>query len=183
MTYPQSGFQGRIGVARRDITPPAGIYARSWGAAAHDVADGVHCPLTLTCLTLQTSRDAAPLVLIGADLGWWKSRADEAFVRGGVVEADLRQMRRGVELEDGTAKAVAARLLDTNDRGTWVQVILVEGRKRQVRRMLDALGYYVVRLLRVRFGPIRLGELPPGRWGYMTEREVAVLKNVAGLVK
>jgi hypothetical protein len=82
-----SGFRGLIGVAREDITPPAGIFARSWGAATHEVADGVHRPLTLTCLTFQADVDSPPLVLVGADLGWWRSREDEWAVRGPVLEA------------------------------------------------------------------------------------------------
>ncbi len=83
-TQPNSdgAFQGLIGVWREDITPPAGIYARSWGAAKHDVAEGVHRPLTLTALTFQSSASAPPLVLIAADLGWWKTREDEWSVRG-----------------------------------------------------------------------------------------------------
>src|SRR4051794_34041199 len=82
-----SSFRGLIGVAREDITPPVGIYARSWGAAKHDVADGIHMPLTLTCLTFQTSEDEKPLVLTGADLGWWRSRDDELFIRGAILDA------------------------------------------------------------------------------------------------
>lgn len=82
-----ASFAGLIGVARCDITPPAGIYARNWGAATHDVAEGIHRPLTLTCLTFQTRRDGLPLALIGADLGWWKSRDEEWFIRSGVREA------------------------------------------------------------------------------------------------
>src|SRR5436190_11365445 len=80
-----SSFTGLIGVAREDITPPVGIYARSWGAAKHDVAEGIHRPLTLTCLTFQSSKNEKPLVLIAADLGWWKSKEDEWFVRSGVL--------------------------------------------------------------------------------------------------
>ena len=87
MTHTQPSFQGIIGVARCDITPPAGIYSRNWGAALHDVADGIHRPMTLTCITVQAKRDDPPLVLIGADLGWWKSLDDEWFVRGGVLDA------------------------------------------------------------------------------------------------
>src|SRR3954470_19803721 len=85
--YAPSEFTGLIGVAREDITPPIGIYARSWGAAKHDVAEGIHRPLTLTALTFQSSHEDAPLVLIAADLGWWKSRDDEWHVRGGVIDA------------------------------------------------------------------------------------------------
>jgi hypothetical protein len=79
-------FAGSIGVAREDITPPVGIYARNWGAAKHDVAEGIHKPLTLTVLTLRESGQAAPLVLAAADLGWWRTRADEEYVRGAVLE-------------------------------------------------------------------------------------------------
>jgi len=85
--YTPSGFSGHIGVAREDITPPVGIYARNWGAAQHDVATGIHRPLTLTALTLQQTPDGDPLVLIAADLGWWRTLEDEWFVRSGVLEA------------------------------------------------------------------------------------------------
>lgn len=73
------GFQGRIGIAREDITPPVGIYSRNWGAAKHDTADSIHRPLTLTALTIASSSGGDPLVLIDADLGWW--RALELFRR------------------------------------------------------------------------------------------------------
>lgn len=82
-----SEFVGAIGVARVDITPPPGINARNWGAAEHDVAEGVHRPLTATALAISTADDPQPLVLIAADLGWWKSREDEWFVRGAILEA------------------------------------------------------------------------------------------------
>ena len=72
-TKPHASFHGRIGIARRDITPPVGIYARNWGAAQHDVADAIHGCLTLTALTLTSHTDRRPLVLIDADLGWWKT--------------------------------------------------------------------------------------------------------------
>lgn len=65
-------FFGHIGLARTDITPPVGIYNRNWGAAHHDTAETIHRPLSLTALTLSTAADAEPLVLIDADLGWWR---------------------------------------------------------------------------------------------------------------
>jgi hypothetical protein len=81
-----SGFRGLIGAARQDITPPLGIFARNWAAAKHDVAVGIHRPLTLTCLTFQSSPDAEPLVLIAVDLGWWRSLEDEWNIRGHLLE-------------------------------------------------------------------------------------------------
>lgn len=68
-----ASFHGRIGIARRDITPPVGIYARNWGAAQHDVALSIHRPLTLTALTLAPLAGGQPLVFVDADLGWWKT--------------------------------------------------------------------------------------------------------------
>lgn len=68
-----ASFHGHIGLCRVDITPPVGVYARNWGAAKHDVADSIHRPLMLTALALSEHADAEPLVLIDADLGWWKT--------------------------------------------------------------------------------------------------------------
>ena len=75
-TIRQSAFTGLIGVAQVDITPPLQIYSRNWGAATYDFAEGIHQPLTLTCVTFQSSKDDKPLVLISADLGWWKNSND-----------------------------------------------------------------------------------------------------------
>jgi hypothetical protein len=80
------GFRGDIGVARRDITPPVGIYARQWGAARHDVAEGVHRPLTLTALVLRDPNADSRLVLLAMDGGWFKVRQDEENIRGAVVD-------------------------------------------------------------------------------------------------
>ena len=63
-----SAFAGLIGMARRDTTPPAGIYARMWGAAKHDVADGVHRPLSVTVLALQAREHGRPRLLVGLDI-------------------------------------------------------------------------------------------------------------------
>lgn len=71
--FRHASFQGRIGIARADITPPPGTYARNWGAAKHDVADSIHRPLTLTVMTLAPEAGGQPLVLIDTDLGWWKT--------------------------------------------------------------------------------------------------------------
>jgi len=71
--FRHSSFHGRVGIARADITPPVGIYARNWGASEYDLADSIHRPLTLTALTLASNSSEQPLILIDADLGWWKT--------------------------------------------------------------------------------------------------------------
>ncbi len=85
--YTQAGFRGLIGVARRDITPPVGIYARMWGAAKHDKAEGIHRPLTLTVLTLQQGKRSSAFVLAALDLGFWQSAEDEWFLRGALLKS------------------------------------------------------------------------------------------------
>ncbi|WP_166821266.1 alkaline ceramidase [Thalassoroseus pseudoceratinae] len=71
--FSHASFHGHLGIARADITPPVGIYSRNWGAAEHDTASTIHRPLTLTALTLAATANGEPLVLLDADLGWWKT--------------------------------------------------------------------------------------------------------------
>jgi 23S rRNA pseudouridine2605 synthase len=102
-------------------------------------------------------------------------RVYRAQVRGAPVrEPALRKLRQGVELEDGrTAPARVRRLAP--DR---LEIVLHEGRKRQVRRMCEAVGHRVVRLERVAFGPLRLGDIPPGGHRRLSAAEVARLRDV-----
>ena len=77
-----------VGVAVRDITPPVGIYARSWGAARHDVAEGVHRPLTASAAVLRPISGEGPeLAIVAVDIGWFPYRPDERRIRGAILEA------------------------------------------------------------------------------------------------
>jgi len=70
-------FRGRIGLSRSVITPPKGIYARLWGSATHDVAEGVHQPMLATCMVLQSASTSDELVLITLDaVALWQEEAD-----------------------------------------------------------------------------------------------------------
>ena len=92
-----------------------------------------------------------------------------------VREPALRRLREGVQLDDGrTAPARVRRLAP--DR---LEIVLHEGRKRQVRRMCDAVGHQVVRLERVAFGPLRLGDLPLGGHRRLTSAEVERLRGIS----
>lgn len=76
------------GAARRDITPPLGIYARNWGAAAHDTAEGIHRPLVATVLAIREPHEGARwLVLASLDAGWWQGDEEENELRFGLIEA------------------------------------------------------------------------------------------------
>lgn len=97
-------------------------------------------------------------------------------VRGDVSDADVRRLLEGVELEDGIARADAVEREAGRRPGlTRLRLTLREGRKREVRRMMRALGRPVRRLVRLRYGPVRLGRLEPGRWRRLSHEEVAAL--------
>jgi len=81
-----SEFSGSCGIARAEITPPAGIYARCWGSSSHDIASGVHKPLLATCITFADTAGEHPLVLLALDLSWWSSRQDELELRTAILE-------------------------------------------------------------------------------------------------
>jgi 23S rRNA pseudouridine2605 synthase len=101
-----------------------------------------------------------------------------AEVEGVPTPKHIGQLRRGVELEDGDAVAKNARVAGrSGDRGA-VRLVMTEGRKREVRRLLAAVGLPVTRLVRVRVGPIRLGGLPPGERRELTHDEVVALRRV-----
>ncbi|HKP90529.1 MAG TPA: pseudouridine synthase [Thermoleophilaceae bacterium] len=92
-----------------------------------------------------------------------------------VGEAELRRLREGVELDDGRTAPAGARQL----RPGVLELTLREGRKRQVRRMCEAVGHRVVELERVAFGPLRLGDLGAGRHRRLTAAEVERLRAAA----
>jgi 23S rRNA pseudouridine2605 synthase len=96
-----------------------------------------------------------------------------AVVQGGPVrEPALRALRSGVELEDGmTAPARVTRV-----RPDTLEITIHEGRKRQVKRMCQAVGHRVIKLERVRFGPLLLGDLAPGANRRLSANEVSLLR-------
>jgi 23S rRNA pseudouridine2605 synthase len=93
-------------------------------------------------------------------------------------EAQLATWRRGVVLEDGYRTAPAQVEVESlAGKGTWLRVILREGRKRQIREIGMQLGLPVVRIIRVRIGTLLLGKLKPREWRHLTAQEVADLKG------
>jgi 23S rRNA pseudouridine2605 synthase len=98
-----------------------------------------------------------------------------AEVAGRPTERALGRLVRGIELDDGTARAVSARSGGTTRGRAAVRVVMAEGRKREVRRMLQAVGLPVRRLVRVRVGPVRLGRLAPGQVRELSPEEVRAL--------
>ena len=95
----------------------------------------------------------------------------------------MDELAAGVELEDGLARPERVRLVRRWGRGFWVEIVLREGRKREVRRMCAAVGWRVDRLVRVAYGPLKLGQLRPGQWRDLRPSEVEALRRVVGLQK
>ena len=90
----------------------------------------------------------------------------------------LEAWRRGVVLEDGYKTApLDVRFEGAQGKGAWVRVIMGEGRKRQIRETCKQLGLPIVRILRIRIGELRLGNLKPRQWRYLTRDEVDALKG------
>jgi 23S rRNA pseudouridine2605 synthase len=103
-----------------------------------------------------------------------------AEVSGTPTAKQLARIRSGVDLDDGPAKAVRARIVAASrDRGA-VAVVMAEGRKREVRRMLAAVDLPVSRLVRVRIGPVRLGGLAPAERRELSRDEILGLTRAAG---
>ncbi len=100
-------------------------------------------------------------------------------VAGRVDRDTVGQLIRGVELEDGPARAVRAVVNQAGPIQSVMTVVLAEGRKREVRRMLSAVGHPVLKLRRERFGPITLAGLGRGEFRDLTSKEVSALKRVA----
>ena len=105
----------------------------------------------------------------------------QATVTPPLESPELKRLIEGVELEDGPARALSATVLRRVSGGQVIELEMVEGRKREVRRLFRALGAEVVDLTRTRVGPIALAGLPEGRWRELAGDELQLLYAAAGL--
>ena len=102
-----------------------------------------------------------------------------AEVKGTAKVADMRRLESGVDLDDGQARAVRARIVDQHGGRSHVELILEEGRNREVRRMLEAIGYPTIRLVRTAIGPLTDPSLKPGESRRLSNAEVVDLMRAA----
>ena len=98
-----------------------------------------------------------------------------AEVDGAPTDRLVSRIRRGVELEDGLAKPTAVRVVAASGPRGALRLTMTEGRKREVRRLLAEVGLPVTRLVRLRIGPVKLGNLPPGELRELTPEEIRSL--------
>jgi 23S rRNA pseudouridine2605 synthase len=102
-------------------------------------------------------------------------------VHGNVARDVGKRLREGVELDDGPAVVDSFRLVDNLPGHSMVEVVLHEGRKHIVRRLLDAVGYPVEQLVRTAIGEVKLGNQRPGKVRPLTIPEVGALYRAVGL--
>lgn len=102
-----------------------------------------------------------------------------ALVKGKPSEAALDRLRSGVVLDDGPTQPAEVRLAGRKGKNAYVEIIIHEGRKRQVKRMCEAIGHPVLQLHRASFGPFELGDLPEGKYRVLSEQEVAALERAS----
>ena len=104
-----------------------------------------------------------------------------AEVRGAVEPRALRRLLEGVPLEDGVARATRAKIVRASRGKTHLELTLTEGRKHEVRRMLEGISHPVISLARIRFGPLKLRDLPLGATRRLTPAEVGEMLAAVGL--
>ncbi len=105
-----------------------------------------------------------------------------AVCDGRLTASEAARLTNGVELEDGVTAPARVDAVRTTQRGdTSFLITIHEGRNRQIRRMLEAVGHRTLRLKRERFGPLSLGTLAPGEWRKLSDEEIKKLENALGL--
>lgn len=99
-------------------------------------------------------------------------------VKGVLTDEDIRSLERGVRLEDGMTSPAQVRKVRKVEANSWLEITIREGRKHQVKRMLESVGHPVIKLLRIRMGPLSLGDLQPGEFRFLTDREANALRRL-----
>lgn len=99
-------------------------------------------------------------------------------VKGLLSNEEIESLTEGVDLEDGRTAPAVIKKVAKAPHNSWLEITIHEGRKHQVKRMLEAVGHPVLRLKRIRFGPLTLGDLQPGRFRYLTDQEANALRTL-----
>lgn len=93
----------------------------------------------------------------------------------------LSHLRRGVKLKEGYFIPISLEILRHEDKNTWLEIVISEGKKHQVKRMMNRIGYEVMRLIRTQMGPLELGELQKGSYRELTKDETSTLLQMKGI--
>ncbi|MBI5026854.1 MAG: rRNA pseudouridine synthase [Nitrospirae bacterium] len=98
-------------------------------------------------------------------------------VDGILDDADVMKLEKGIKLEDGLTAPCSVKRIRKAEANSWIEMTIYEGRKRQIRRMLDKIGHSVIRLKRIRINGLELEDLPPGSYRYFTAEELKRFKT------
>ena len=99
-------------------------------------------------------------------------------IEGGITEAELEKLRNGVIIDGKKTVKAKAQVTETDEKFTKVEIIITEGRNRQVRKMLESVGKTVVFLKRTAEGEIRLGGLSRGKYRFLNDKEINYLLSL-----
>jgi pseudouridine synthase len=97
------------------------------------------------------------------------------FVKGKVTNQKIDTLQQGIELKEGKTLPVKIKINEIESQGTWMSVIISEGKYRQVRRMFASVDLHVIKLTRVRIGSLKLNNLNPGEYRVLSSKEVQLL--------
>lgn len=99
-------------------------------------------------------------------------------VKGVLTDEDIRNLERGVKLDDGMTGPAQVKKVRKVEANSWLEITIREGRKHQVKRMLESVGHPVIKLLRIRMASLALGDLQPGEFRFLTDREANTLRQL-----
>jgi 23S rRNA pseudouridine2605 synthase len=99
-------------------------------------------------------------------------------VKGVLTDEEIEKLETGVSLEDGPTGPAQVRKIRKAAQNSWIDITIHEGRTHQVKRMVEAVGHFVLKLKRVRFGPLALNDLEAGEFRYLTDREANALREL-----
>jgi 23S rRNA pseudouridine2605 synthase len=99
-------------------------------------------------------------------------------VKGVLTDDEISQLQAGLKLEDGMTSPAVVKKVKKAQANSWLEITIREGRKHQVKRMLEAVGHVVIKLMRIRMGPLQLGDLGSGEFRFLTDREANALREL-----
>jgi 23S rRNA pseudouridine2605 synthase len=99
-------------------------------------------------------------------------------IKGTLGSEEIHRLEEGIQLEDGLTAPAKVKKVRKTEENSWIELVIYEGRTHQVKRMLEAVGHPVLKLKRVQFGPLNLGQLPVGDFRFLTDPEIHRLKII-----
>lgn len=99
-------------------------------------------------------------------------------VKGVLLDEEIKKLEQGVRLEDGMTSPAIVKKVRKVEANSWLEITIREGRKHQVKRMLETVGHPVIKLMRIRMGPLSLGNLESGEFRFLSDREANALREV-----